>query len=40
MKYRYEKGRGVAEDEELAFQWFLKAAKQDLDKAQYRLGLF
>ena len=26
VAYRYEKGRGVEEDAELAFQWFLKAA--------------
>jgi len=40
VAYRYEKGRGVEQDEELAFKWFLTAAEQGLDKAQYKLGLF
>jgi TPR repeat protein len=40
VAYRYEKGRGVDEDEDLAFEWFHKAAELGMDKAQYKLGLF
>ena len=39
VAYRYEKGRGVDEDEELAFQWYMKAAGQGLDTAQYKVGM-
>lgn len=38
--YRYEKGRGVEEDQEVALEWYRKAAEQGLDKAQYKLGIF
>ena len=34
----YEKGRGTAEDEKLAFQWYEKSAAQGYAKAQYELG--
>ena len=39
VAYRYEKGRGVDEDEEEALAWYRKAADQDLAKAQYKLGM-
>ena len=35
----YEKGRGVDEDEEVAFEWYQKAANLGLGKAQYKVGL-
>ena len=38
--YRYEKGRGVDEDEAAAFRWFRKAAEQELDKAEYKVGMY
>ena len=38
--YRYEKGRGIDEDHELAFSWYQKAAEQGLDKAQYKVGIY
>jgi len=34
----YEKGNGVAKDNAKAFEWFLKAAKQDHDKGAYKVG--
>ena len=34
----YEKGRGTAENEKLAFQWYQKSANQGYAKAQYQLG--
>ncbi len=34
----YDKGYGVDEDDNLAFQWYQKAAAQDHAKAQYQLG--
>ncbi len=34
----YEKGRGVEEDEKMAFQWYEKSAKQGYHKGQYELG--
>lgn len=34
----YEKGNGVAKDADKAFQWYLKAAKQDHDKGAYKVG--
>lgn len=34
----YEKGRGVNENEKLAFQWYEKSAKQGYHKGQYELG--
>lgn len=34
----YDKGHGVTENDETAFQWYAKAAKQDYHKAQYQLG--
>lgn len=34
----YDKGYGVAEDDQQAFQWYSKSAAQDYAKAQYRLG--
>ena len=40
IAYRYEKGRGVEQDEEIALSWFRKAAEKGLDKAQYKLGMF
>ncbi len=40
VAYRYEKGRGVDEDEELALGWYLKAADQGLAKAQYKVGSY
>jgi len=36
--YRYEKGRGVDEDEELALEWYRKSAEQGVAKAQYKVG--
>jgi TPR repeat protein len=40
VAYRYEKGRGVDEDEELALEWYKKAAGQGLAKAQYKVGTY
>ena len=34
----YDKGRGTAENNKLAFQWYSKSASQDYAKAQYALG--
>lgn len=34
----YDKGRGVAENETKAFQWYSKSAAQGYAKAQYQLG--
>jgi TPR repeat protein len=34
----YDKGRGVAENDELAFKWYAKSAQQNYAKAQYQLG--
>lgn len=34
----YDKGRGVAENETKAFQWYAKSAAQGYAKAQYQLG--
>ena len=34
----YDKGRGTAENNQLAFQWYEKSAKQGYAKAQYELG--
>jgi len=38
--YRYEKGRGVDEDEETALEWYRKSAEQGMAKAQYKIGTF
>lgn len=34
----YDKGRGTAENDQLAFQWYEKSANQGYAKAQYQLG--
>ncbi len=34
----YDKGRGTAENDNLAFQWYLKSANQGYAKAQCELG--
>lgn len=34
----YDKGRGTAENDQLAFQWYQKSANQGYAKAQYQLG--
>ena len=34
----YDKGRGTAENDQLAFQWYEKSARQGHAKAQYQLG--
>ena len=34
----FEKGNGVARDETKAFEWYLKAAKQNHDKAAFEVG--
>ena len=34
----YDKGHGMAENNSLAFQWYMKSAKQGYGKAQYHLG--
>ena len=34
----YDKGRGVEENDQLAFQWYEKSANQGYAKAQYQLG--
>ncbi len=34
----YDKGRGVAENDQQAFQWYQKSAAQGYAKAQYELG--
>ena len=34
----YDKGRGVKENDNLAFQWYSKSAAQGYAKAQYQLG--
>ena len=39
LGYRYEKGRGVDEDEEEAFVWYSKSAAQGVDKSQYKVGI-
>ena len=33
----YDKGYGVGENDKLAFEWYMKAAKQDHAKSQYRV---
>jgi TPR repeat protein len=38
--YRYEKGRGVDEDEDAALDWYRKSAGQGVGKAQYKVGVF
>ncbi|VAW77282.1 hypothetical protein MNBD_GAMMA15-253 [hydrothermal vent metagenome] len=40
VAYRYEKGRGVEEDEELALGWYIKSADRGVAKAQYKVGTF
>lgn len=39
VAYRYEKGRGIEEDDDEAFVWYGKSADQGLDKAQYKIGI-
>lgn len=34
----YDKGKGVAEDDQQAFKWYSKSAAQDYAKAQYQVG--
>lgn len=34
----YDKGNGVEEDDQLAFQWYSKSAAQGYHKGQYELG--
>jgi len=34
----YDKGRGVKEDDKLAFSWYQKSAAQNFAKAQYQVG--
>ena len=34
----YDKGRGIEENQKLAFQWYEKSAQQGYAKAQYELG--
>lgn len=34
----YDKGKGVAENDALAFKWYSKSAAQNYAKAQYQLG--
>ena len=34
----YDKGKGVAEDDKQAFNWYAKSAAQNYAKAQYQLG--
>ena len=34
----FDKGNGVAEDNTRAFQWYMKAAKQNYHKALYQVG--
>ena len=34
----YDKGKGVAENDALAFQWYSKSAAQGYHKAQYQVG--
>jgi len=40
VAYRYEKGRGVEEDEDLALGWYIKSADRGIAKAQYKVGTF
>ncbi len=40
VAYRYEKGRGVDEDDDLALVWYMKSADQGIAKAQYKVGSF
>ena len=35
----YDKGKGVTENDDLAFQWYSKSAAQGYAKAQYQLGM-
>jgi hypothetical protein len=35
----YDKGKGVTENDDLAFQWYSKSAAQDYAKGQYQLGM-
>ena len=35
----YDKGKGVKEDDALAFQWYSKSAAQGYAKGQYQLGM-
>ena len=34
----YDKGNGVEQDSQKAYEWFLKAAQQGDEKAQFRVG--
>lgn len=38
MGRAFDKGNGVKEDNERAFQWYLKSANQDYAKAQFQVG--
>ncbi len=40
LGFRYEKGRGTDEDEDLALEWYRKSAEQGVAKAQYKVGIF
>ena len=35
----YEKGRGVAQSDALAYQWYSKSAAQEYSKAEYQMGM-
>ena len=38
LGFCYDKGKGVKENDALAFQWYSKSAAQGYSKAQYQLG--
>ena len=38
LGFCYDKGKGVEENDNLAFQWYSKSAAQGYAKAQYQLG--
>ncbi|MBQ4029694.1 MAG: sel1 repeat family protein, partial [Prevotella sp.] len=38
LGFCYDKGKGVKENDALAFQWYSKSAAQGYAKAQYQLG--
>jgi len=40
LGFRYEKGRGVDEDDDLALEWYRKSAEQGVAQAQYKVGIF
>jgi len=40
LGFRYEKGRGTDEDDDLALEWYRKSAEQGVAQAQFKVGIF